>query len=72
MRTTAKLHEFVFIFLFSEPERLLAGKKFSNNAEVISDTDANFKAKYKSCFFVIRRTFQTACYKFSPSMFIFV
>ncbi|KAF7281308.1 hypothetical protein GWI33_004888 [Rhynchophorus ferrugineus] len=35
-------------FLFPEFKRMLAGKKFSSNEEVIADTEAYFEAKDKS------------------------
>ena len=63
MQTMAKLHELGFelllrppyspdlapsdFFLFSDLKRMLAGKKFSANAEVIAETEAYFEAKDK-------------------------
>ncbi|GFU02016.1 putative DD34D transposase [Nephila pilipes] len=35
-------------FLFSDLKRMLAGKKFSSNEEVIAETEAYFEAKDKS------------------------
>ncbi|KAF7267973.1 hypothetical protein GWI33_018849 [Rhynchophorus ferrugineus] len=35
-------------FLFSDLKRMLAGKSFSSNEEVISETEAYFEAKEKS------------------------
>ena len=64
MKTMAKLHELGFelllhppyspdlapsdFFLFSDLKRMLAGKKFSANEEVIAETEAYFEAKDKS------------------------
>ena len=35
-------------WLFADPKRMLLGKKFGSNKEVISETEAYFEAKYKS------------------------
>ncbi|KAF7267643.1 hypothetical protein GWI33_019133 [Rhynchophorus ferrugineus] len=35
-------------FLFSDLKRILAGKTFSSNEEVIAETEAYFEAKHKS------------------------
>lgn len=35
-------------FLFADLKRMLAGKKFKSNDEVIAETEANFEAKPKS------------------------
>ena len=64
MKTRAKLHELDFkllphppyspdlapsdFFLFSDLKRMLAGKKFSANREVIAETEGYFEAKDKS------------------------
>lgn len=63
MKTMAKLHELDFellpnppyspdlapgdFFLFSDLKRMLAGKKFSADEEVIAETEAYFEAKDK-------------------------
>lgn len=64
MKTMAKLHELGYellphppyspdlapsdYFLFADLKRMLAGKKFSTNEEVIAETEAYFEAKPKS------------------------
>ncbi|CAG5050863.1 unnamed protein product [Parnassius apollo] len=64
MKTMAKLHELGFellphptyspnlapsdFFLFSDLKRMLAGKKFKADEEVIAETEAYFEAKHKS------------------------
>lgn len=64
MKTMAKLHELGYellphppytpdlapsdFFLFADLKRMLAGKKFSTNEEVISESEAYFEAKEKS------------------------
>ena len=64
MKTMAKLHELGYellphspyspdlapsdYFLFADLKRMLAGKKFSSNEEVIAETEAYFEAKPKS------------------------
>jgi [histone H3]-lysine36 N-dimethyltransferase SETMAR len=64
VKTTAKLHELGYellpyppyspdlapsdFFLFADLKRMLAGKKFSTNEEVIAETEAYFEAKEKS------------------------
>ncbi|KAF7266270.1 hypothetical protein GWI33_020303 [Rhynchophorus ferrugineus] len=64
VKTMAKIHELGFelipnpsyspdqapsvYFLFSDLKRMLAGKKFSSNEEVIAETEAYFEAKSKS------------------------
>ena len=64
MKMTAKLHELDFeflpylpyspdldlseFFLFSDSRRMLAGKKFRADKEVIAETEVYFEAKNKS------------------------
>ncbi|GFT82754.1 histone-lysine N-methyltransferase SETMAR [Nephila pilipes] len=64
VKTMTKIHELGFellphppyspdlypsdYFLFSDLKRMLAGKKFSSNEEVIAETEAYFEAKDKS------------------------
>jgi hypothetical protein len=63
IKTTAKFHELGYesipnpyssdqtqndLFLFAELKRMLAGKKFSTNEEVITETEAYFEAMSKS------------------------
>lgn len=66
LKTMAKLHELGFellphppyspdlapsdYFLFSDLKRMLAGKKFGSNEEVIAETEAYFEAKPKEYF----------------------
>jgi hypothetical protein len=98
IKTTAKLHELGYelllhppysldlassdFFLFADLKKMLAGKKFSANEEVIAETEAYFDAMLKSYFkmvskkcmitiivvspYVSLRTFQLNFLIFSP------
>jgi [histone H3]-lysine36 N-dimethyltransferase SETMAR len=70
IKTTAKLHESGYdllshppyspdlassdFFLFADLKRMLVGKKFSTNEEIIVETEAYFEAISKSYYKMIR------------------
>jgi hypothetical protein len=50
IESSNKVSEVQVLFLFEYLKRVLTGKKFSTNEEVITETEAYFETMLKSCY----------------------